>query len=382
MAFPEGWGRKYKLTIPAYKVDANLTNFPALITEDMLPEEMFDADGASPALNGGGDIRFSADVAGATRLACEIVSFVIDNDPANGSAEIRVKVPSVSSAVDTSIYVWYDKAGETQPPANDTYGSQNVWDSERGRWHLNESGNGTVDEYKDSTANANHGRGGNGDSDKTPAQEAGKIGNGQNFDGSNDFIYIAPDTSLQFGTNDITIQCWAKKDQDTASGDRARFIEIWGTGGGFLIKWINSGDLEVFILDSSLLSAGYVSNTNLSLSTWYYVSVVINRGNNTIYVYINDQLIDSYDFSSANLGSIDSTSYLRFAGPSGGATYYFDGIMDEVAISATNKPIGLIATEYNNQNDPATFVLPGTPMNGTPGTPIGGVFKSPIFGGN
>jgi hypothetical protein len=44
--------------------------------------------------------------------------FVTDNDPANGVADIAVKVPSVSSTTDTVIYVWYNKAGETQPAAN------------------------------------------------------------------------------------------------------------------------------------------------------------------------------------------------------------------------------------------------------------------------
>jgi hypothetical protein len=64
-----GWGRKAALTISATKVDADLTNWTLVLTKDTLPSEMFDADGSYPALNGGGDIRFSSDAAGETQ-AC------------------------------------------------------------------------------------------------------------------------------------------------------------------------------------------------------------------------------------------------------------------------------------------------------------------------
>jgi len=64
-----------------------------LLTAANLPSEMFDADGSYPARSDGGDIRISKDAAGATQLAREIVNFNIDNDPANGYAEIWVKIP-------------------------------------------------------------------------------------------------------------------------------------------------------------------------------------------------------------------------------------------------------------------------------------------------
>ena len=126
MAFPTGWGRRCSLTVDHTKVISDQSDFPVLFTVANLPSEMFDADGSYPALSGGGDIRFSSDSAGATQLSCEVVSFTINNDPALGTAEIWVKT-SISSSVDTVIYVWYNKAGETQPAVDAAYGRNSVW---------------------------------------------------------------------------------------------------------------------------------------------------------------------------------------------------------------------------------------------------------------
>ncbi|WP_372899169.1 hypothetical protein, partial [Stieleria sp.] len=100
MAFPTGWTRKCELTFASTPT----ADLAALFTEDNLPSEMFDADGDNPALNGGGDIRFSSDSAGTSQLPCEVVSFVTDNDPANGTAQVWVKVPAAAS-----VWVWYGK---------------------------------------------------------------------------------------------------------------------------------------------------------------------------------------------------------------------------------------------------------------------------------
>jgi len=384
MAFPEGWGRKCKLTIDPAKVDADLTDFPVLLTEDNLPEEMFDADGSHPALNGGGDIRFSTDSLGATRLACEVVSFVTDNDPANGSAEIWVKIPSVSATVDTDFYIWYDKAGESQPAANDTYGSQNVWDSDFvGVWHLQESGNGTSGEYKDSTANANHGQGGGGTSGKIPAQIDAKWGKGQDFDGSNDYILLPSSISTPIGNN-ITLSAWVKADG-------------FGTGRGILTEIYNAGgDANVefgLLLGNSVaqpqrLRSGFfngswrlaVSPTNYTTGNWDLIWG--NYEGTTVKLYQNITQLQTHSYT----GSLPSgTSGWRIGrvhdSATEGSDYNWDGIIDECRVHKTNRTAEWMAAEWNNQDNPATFITVDTPQNITP-PPVGSIFGSPIFGGN
>lgn len=121
-SFPSGWGRRQKITINSAEVagTGSHTDFTAKITLGHLAESVIDA-GSNSALNGGGDIRFSSDSAGATQLACEIVNFVTNATYASRKCEIWVKIPSLSTSVDTDIYIWYNKTGETQPAVTGTY---------------------------------------------------------------------------------------------------------------------------------------------------------------------------------------------------------------------------------------------------------------------
>ena len=107
----EGWGRKQAITVNASQITADLVNFPVLITLDHLNAEVVNA-GEYSALNGGGDIRFSSDANGNNPLPIEIVNFNTSSNSSNRSCQIWVKVPTLSSTVNTTIYIWYNKAGE------------------------------------------------------------------------------------------------------------------------------------------------------------------------------------------------------------------------------------------------------------------------------
>lgn len=65
MSFPISYKYKQKMLIKTHPSSA-LSNFPVLCCVSNLPSDMLDADGVRPALEGGGDIRFSSDSAGAT----------------------------------------------------------------------------------------------------------------------------------------------------------------------------------------------------------------------------------------------------------------------------------------------------------------------------
>jgi len=226
--FSGGLGdRKCELVIQSSQVPANLTDFPVLLTEATLPSEMFDADGTYPALNGGGDIRFSSDVGGSTRLACEIVTFTTDNNPANGKAEIWVKVPTVSASSNTSIWVWYDKSGESQPDSNAAFGSESVWDANyMGVWHLNETvtDEATTGNHSDATSNNNDGtQDGNDDI-------AGKVGTAQDF-WVDDYVDIGDISDYDFGAGqDFTISLWGNTNIDPIADEYPYFIAKDGGG--------------------------------------------------------------------------------------------------------------------------------------------------------
>lgn len=135
MPFPTGWARKCALTINSAQIVGSGTHnsFPVLLTQANLPSDMLDKDGAAPARMGGGDIRFTSDAAGTTKLPCHVVEFITANNPANARATIYValNLPTGSS---TTIYVWYRTATEidqpkynANPDADGFQGSDYVW---------------------------------------------------------------------------------------------------------------------------------------------------------------------------------------------------------------------------------------------------------------
>ena len=125
-----------------------------LVTRAHFPDGAVDPSGSSNAQSDGGDLKFYSDSSLTNRLPCEVVQFAYDSSTGAGDAaiEVWVKVPSVSSAVDTVIYVTYHET-DSQPSASATYGSEAVWDADFvGVWQLDQDPTGTV---VDSTANGN-----------------------------------------------------------------------------------------------------------------------------------------------------------------------------------------------------------------------------------
>jgi hypothetical protein len=107
------WSYRKKISVDQTKVDADLNDFPVLIS---LPS---DPDLAARAQGDGDDILFTS-TDGTTKLSHEIESF----NSGMGELVAWVKVPSLSSSTDTDIYMYY---------GNSTCGNQenatDVWDS-------------------------------------------------------------------------------------------------------------------------------------------------------------------------------------------------------------------------------------------------------------
>ena len=361
MAFPTGWGRKCKLTIQNAKVPGDLVDFPVLFDINNLPSEMFDADGSYPALNGGGDIRFSSDAAGTTQLACEVVTFITNNDPALGSAEIWVKVPSVASATDTDIYVWYNKAGEVQPAETDTYGKHNVWDSNfKLVQHMAQDPSGAAPQMIDSTSNSIDGTssGGMTTSDLVDA----KVGKGLDFDGSDDYISLAP--AAAFHTGQYTVEGIVYCTGISIGQNEALILidynsntfylelsdrNLFGQGTGWGIGWFSAGWKGTSTGDTAASQ----------LNAWHHV--VGTYDGTTFKIFKAGALVNSNAHTISGSSSlVCNIGYYKPAFP-----MQFNGIIDEVRISNIARSTDWIAASYNNQSDPGTFVVEGTPE--TPG---------------
>ena len=128
MAFPTGWGRKQEITVDNTKVSGSgsHTDFIFPVTLDHLDAEVVNGGGNS-ALTNGDDIRFTTDVDGTTEIPFHIAAFVADATEGNRKCAIFVKVPSLSTSADTSIWIWYRNASASPYAVTDTYGRNAVW---------------------------------------------------------------------------------------------------------------------------------------------------------------------------------------------------------------------------------------------------------------
>ena len=108
MAFPSGWNRRARLTIPTAGVSASQTDFPVMLlwngTSGNIPPEIYNNSVSSPKSDGS-DIRFTSDEMGYNELAYEIVTFVPNSTVGSARIKIWVKIPSLSSTSNTSIYI-------------------------------------------------------------------------------------------------------------------------------------------------------------------------------------------------------------------------------------------------------------------------------------
>lgn len=357
MAFPDGWQHFAAITIHADKVagTAGLAGFPVLLTAANLPADMFDADGAGPALNGGGDVRFSSDSAGAAQLACEIVEFVTDPNPANGSAIIWVKVPSLSASVDTTIYVWYSKTGESQPAITDPFGRNAVWAGYGAALHLRLIGG----EYIDSAGNIPAGSITAG----TVTPQAAPFGEGIHLDPAR---IVFPFNAAVGALSSYYISFWLKPDDGR---DSARILgslngEQSSAGNHIIVDTGGSQSgrprLAIFNLSGSdpaqddfLADAGQWDSAK-----WYYVT--FNALASSQRVTVDDTSRNfTFDGTSAYANNTDAAVLL-------GVRTSSEALVDPYAIGEIRirdgaPPDDWIATEYNNQSSPATFATAGTP---------------------
>lgn len=335
------WTSRQKLQIDPNLVVGELHDFPLLITEKNISEEVF-----LSAQDSGCDLRFTFATDGSivNETSFEIVNF---NKSAK-SAEIWVKVPLIADDATTSIWIWWGNGTAECYSADHIFGRNNVWNSYNDVFHLNESA-GT------SALNSVGAYNGIYKGDVPNTARGGKIGNAQDFDGIGDKIFT--DHILNLDNNDFTIGAWIYAD---TFGDNS-IISRWG-GNGFL-SWTLRTDWSTD--NSNRWTFGYSTNgwggtevfkygAKHVAGEWFYITAT--RRNNHLYIGANGIEVDTGIFDKNIYGELTKGIYI--GGSSGYSEMDFDGLLDEVRVKGgVGHSIAWIQTEYNNQNSPENFVF-------------------------
>jgi PKD repeat protein len=346
------WGYRKNITIDKARVSGTLSNFPVLISLAS------DADLQAHAQSNGNDILFTASD-GTTQLPHEIEKYT----SSTGALVAWVKVPSVQSSANTTIYMYY---------GNSTVANQQnkpgVWTTYKAVWHLSEDPSGAAPQILDSASNTYDGTSGGAmtSSQQVPA----KINGGLYFDGNDNLST----TYYQTGVTAYSIETWIKTTTtNTIVGivnDRGYDEAAGGTGqsltlslGGTYHGGSNPGaGIIDYGLDSNSIYIGDYSTKTINDGYWHHVAgtwagsgpVVPSQFN----IYIDG---DPVTKTAVTTGTSPTPP---LSGLSGYGTKiaqhqpwntYLQGTLDETRISAATLSAGWIKTEYNNQNSPSTF---------------------------
>jgi len=334
------WQYRREITINHTEVVANLTNFPMLI------QITNDSDLASHAQSDFDDILFTNSSVNwlsdspMDRLNHEIEMY----DSSSGNLTVWVNITNLSSSIDTILYMYYGNLDcENQANAAGTWN-----DDYAVVLHLNET-SGT---HYDSTANNNDGIPLYG----TVQDAVGRIDGADSFDGVDDLIDISADDSHDL-YDKLTISMWIKPDvtyDSSLSNHLALLNRQQPEGDDSYILLINQdGRLHLGSYGGNIQS----TQASWQGDTWYHV-VATYRSNLTGELYI-DGVVES--LSVDNYDSMSSVNRNVEIGDAPGDTYIcFDGVIDEVRVLNTAVKGDWVATEYNNQQNPAGFVSVGS----------------------
>ncbi len=341
------------ITIHNAYVTGDLTDFPVLV-------DIIDTDLHTDVQADGDDIVFYSN---GVILSHEIELF--DQNYSGTEAHLVAWVKAnLSNTVGTTISMYYGNP-EIGPQSR----PEDVWTSNYAAvWHLGEAATDgeTSTEHLDSTGNGYYGNQ-DGNNDIT-----GIFGVGQNFDGADDIV-VSSARGLE-PSGSVTLSGWFKLDSDhnqntgvtqvllTKAIDGDTDMHVLLAGSDYSYSIVPRGAL-VFKMENSGLGQKYVWSTRRSWTadTWYFFTCTMDASTPEFdKIYINGQ----DRTNSTTLGSL-ATASLAFQAdwvigggfvdqmlpPEG----YFDGVIDEVRVSTSIKPLAWIQTEWNMYSLSSSF---------------------------
>ena len=360
------WGYRNLLTINASQVSTSsvtsstYTNFTVLVSFSSSSQLKAGAQAS------GTDILFT-DGTGANLLNFEMEHYV----SSTGELEAWVKMPTIATSTNTPLYMYYGNPSATTSLQSAT----NTWDSNYlGVWHMASVNGSTTINTKDSTVNGNNGviTGG-------ATSTAGQIDGAGNFNGTSQYI---SNTYLQQSSTAVTYEAWVNVPSSTTNV--AVVVQNRGSGAGHSLTLALDGDLAcgstscggtlgsvpsptgkvMFGDDSANIWIGEeASTTKTSDGTWHYIvgtwaaTSGVAIAPSQFHVYLDGANI--VNATSGNTGT-DTSPLTGLASTTIGYhpawNAYYTGGIDELRISKIVRPFAWIATEYNNEKSPLTFI--------------------------
>ncbi len=218
-----------------------------------------------------------------------------------------------------------------------------------GHWNMDESlGNSALD----TSGNGNTGVLTNG-----PSWIDGRFGEAIGLDGADDYVQIADDATLDFGTGDFTISAWLKTTASSTSRILGK-VDGDGTTGGSPIQYhfytVSDGKLYFKVADGSS-TVTYKTTNAINDGEWHHLMGTWKGSTDTMKVYLDGVEESNQVENTGSIGSLDNTGSFRIG--RAGSDTPIAGSIDEVRIysrALSESEVGLL---YDN-GDKGAHSLP------------------------
>jgi hypothetical protein len=333
--FNTSWSMCKRIVINHDLVAGNLTNFPILFDNTSTSFKTY----AQPD----GDDFVFVKPDNITRYNHEIESY----NSTTGRLIAWVNITSLSSVTDTVLYLYYGNSGCTN--------QQNIvgtWDANyKAVYHFNESGTGlrydsTSNNYDMTTVNYE------GDEKKT-----GKVGNADEFDGTDDYLVYGASTSNFLDSASGTYEVWIEP--DVIAGTYMGLISKYRESSGGWVLSMTAGTPSA--LDHSYWNTHWHELETVKpfvVDTWCYVAAT--RGASGQIHYANGALFSNNSLTDAFVEHALTGYFAIGVYHTNPAGHYFNGIMDEVRVSLAQRSAQWINTTYNTTHYKSTFLTVGS----------------------
>jgi len=337
----DDWTNRVKITVDSNDVAAVLHDFPVLLyLSNASGRNQDDVTFVFDELQSPENRRKIAVTTedGVTPCYVEIEAW----DTAGEEAWLWAKIPSINSSVDTVLYLYYDSTqGNNTEYVGDTNSSagEQVWDPNYvAVWHLAENATGP---RLDSTTNDNDGTPENYEGDE--ATGGGRIDGADQFEGSDDRIFVADSASLSFANDQLVLEAWVRLDAlPTSETAILRKDNQWQIG------FFDANTIRNLVRTTGVTGWTTANDEDypFSTDTWYYWTFLYNGS--SIVHQVNAQQVGATHTVTGSIVDNANGAHVAYCVYSGG---YLEGSVDEIRVSNVTRSPAWIEASYESGRD-------------------------------
>jgi hypothetical protein len=190
-----------------------------------------------------------------------------------------------------------------------------------------------------------------------PAAATGRVNGAQEFYGSqHDKVTITYDGTFNWGVDDsFTMQAWIKRGSEEITEDEEVIIarDAPGTNkSSWYISVNKDGKVEFFLRDAVSNRISFIdSGSPVTDNNWHHITIVRDTANDKVSLYVDGDESNSSEDNTGEFTGDDAVNIGYFNDNVNPLKYYFNGIIDEVAIYDRALTPAQIKRQYINGNN-------------------------------